>query len=415
MAPRAAGGARQPARRRKPRRRSPPSCCGATRPSRRRRSWSPIPNDRQGLFSPSSLSLLAPLIAAAHRAPLVLVADADAGRASSARCTRFIDAHQLRADARRSGRRRAGAAQPSRSRSGAAGRRTGGDRRRRRGARRALLRDPERRAAGLCRRPHRRPRTPRSAARRWRASSTTGLGHAASRRSSSPTPTRCSPSARPSRARRRASCATLGLQVRATTATRSRRQVIQRSARRHEAARVGRARARSDARGTGRHRAPTAHPPLVVLQGCYTLDRSDPFILLERGTQAIVATSAAIYSASGSAFARAFVDALLYDERRPRHRGAQRAQLPPRRRRAEEAAPPQRLAKDLPRRARLRALGRSDRRAFRSARRRMPPSRSSGRCTGSAATRSSTFISHAAACRRSRPAATTPSRRRAPC
>jgi hypothetical protein len=55
-------------------------------------------------------------------------------------------------------------------------------------------------------------------------------------------------------------------------------------------------------------------PPLVVLQGCYTLDRSDPFILIERGTQDIVATSAAIYSASGSAFARAFFDALVYDQ-----------------------------------------------------------------------------------------------------
>lgn len=54
-------------------------------------------------------------------------------------------------------------------------------------------------------------------------------------------------------------------------------------------------------------------PDLVVLQGCYTLDRSDPFILMERGTNAIVATSAAIYSASGSAFARAFFDALLYE------------------------------------------------------------------------------------------------------
>jgi hypothetical protein len=54
-------------------------------------------------------------------------------------------------------------------------------------------------------------------------------------------------------------------------------------------------------------------PPLVVLQGCYTLDRSDPFIFFEHGTQAIVATSAAIYSASGSAFARALFDGLLYD------------------------------------------------------------------------------------------------------
>lgn len=54
-------------------------------------------------------------------------------------------------------------------------------------------------------------------------------------------------------------------------------------------------------------------PSYVVLQGCYTLDRSDPFILMQHGTVAIVATSAAIYSASGSAFAKAFFDSLLYD------------------------------------------------------------------------------------------------------
>jgi hypothetical protein len=54
-------------------------------------------------------------------------------------------------------------------------------------------------------------------------------------------------------------------------------------------------------------------PPFVVLQGCYTLDRSDPFILFDHGTESIVATSAAIYSASGSAFARALFDTLLYD------------------------------------------------------------------------------------------------------
>jgi hypothetical protein len=53
-------------------------------------------------------------------------------------------------------------------------------------------------------------------------------------------------------------------------------------------------------------------PPFVVLQGCYTLDRSDPFILFDHGTESIVATSAAIYSASGSAFARALFDSLLY-------------------------------------------------------------------------------------------------------
>lgn len=54
-------------------------------------------------------------------------------------------------------------------------------------------------------------------------------------------------------------------------------------------------------------------PPFVVLQGCSTLDRSDPFVLLERGTEAMVGTTASIYSASGSAFARALFDALLYD------------------------------------------------------------------------------------------------------
>jgi hypothetical protein len=56
-------------------------------------------------------------------------------------------------------------------------------------------------------------------------------------------------------------------------------------------------------------------PQLVLLQGCYTLDRSDPLILIEKGTQAIVATSSAIYSASGSAFARAFVDGIVYGGR----------------------------------------------------------------------------------------------------
>lgn len=54
-------------------------------------------------------------------------------------------------------------------------------------------------------------------------------------------------------------------------------------------------------------------PSFVILQGCYTLDRSDPYILMQHGTIAIVATSAAIYSASGSAFAKALFDALLYD------------------------------------------------------------------------------------------------------
>lgn len=55
-------------------------------------------------------------------------------------------------------------------------------------------------------------------------------------------------------------------------------------------------------------------PRVAVLQGCYTLDRSDPFILIENGTQAIVATSAAIYSAPGSGFARALFDAVAHDD-----------------------------------------------------------------------------------------------------
>lgn len=55
-------------------------------------------------------------------------------------------------------------------------------------------------------------------------------------------------------------------------------------------------------------------PEIAILQGCYTFDRSDPFILIEKGTEAIVATSAAIYSAPGSAFARALFDAATYDE-----------------------------------------------------------------------------------------------------
>lgn len=54
-------------------------------------------------------------------------------------------------------------------------------------------------------------------------------------------------------------------------------------------------------------------PDVVVLQGCYTFDRSDPFILMDKGTVAILGTSTAIYSAPGSALARAFFDAILYD------------------------------------------------------------------------------------------------------
>jgi hypothetical protein len=54
-------------------------------------------------------------------------------------------------------------------------------------------------------------------------------------------------------------------------------------------------------------------PEIVVLQGCHTFDRSDPFILMEKGTVALLGSSTAIYSAPGSALARAFFDALLYE------------------------------------------------------------------------------------------------------
>ncbi len=55
-------------------------------------------------------------------------------------------------------------------------------------------------------------------------------------------------------------------------------------------------------------------PKVTILQGCYTLDRNDPMILIEKGTQAIVATSAAIYSAPGSGFARALFDSIAYED-----------------------------------------------------------------------------------------------------
>lgn len=55
-------------------------------------------------------------------------------------------------------------------------------------------------------------------------------------------------------------------------------------------------------------------PKVAILQGCYTLDRNDPMILIEKGTQAIVATSAAIYSAPGSGFARALFDSITYEK-----------------------------------------------------------------------------------------------------
>jgi hypothetical protein len=53
-------------------------------------------------------------------------------------------------------------------------------------------------------------------------------------------------------------------------------------------------------------------PATFFLQGCYTLDRSDPYVLVERGADAVIGTYMAVYSASGSAFAKAFLDGQLY-------------------------------------------------------------------------------------------------------
>ncbi len=53
---------------------------------------------------------------------------------------------------------------------------------------------------------------------------------------------------------------------------------------------------------------------LVVLQGCYTLDRNDPYVMVQQGAAAVVGTYMAVYSASGSAFAKTFLDAMLYHD-----------------------------------------------------------------------------------------------------
>ncbi len=51
---------------------------------------------------------------------------------------------------------------------------------------------------------------------------------------------------------------------------------------------------------------------LVFLQGCYTLDRSDPYVLAQQGAAGVIGTYMAVYSASGSAFAKTILDAMLY-------------------------------------------------------------------------------------------------------
>lgn len=53
-------------------------------------------------------------------------------------------------------------------------------------------------------------------------------------------------------------------------------------------------------------------PATFFLQGCYTLDSSDPHVLIERGANAVLGTYMAVYSSSGSAFARAYLNAQLH-------------------------------------------------------------------------------------------------------
>jgi len=53
-------------------------------------------------------------------------------------------------------------------------------------------------------------------------------------------------------------------------------------------------------------------PAAFFLQGCYTLDRADPYLLIERGANAVLGSYMAVYSASGSGFAKAWVNAQLY-------------------------------------------------------------------------------------------------------
>jgi len=54
-------------------------------------------------------------------------------------------------------------------------------------------------------------------------------------------------------------------------------------------------------------------PSLVILQSCLALTDVKSYPLLERGALGVVGTSTRTYSATGGAFALAYVDALLYD------------------------------------------------------------------------------------------------------
>ena len=268
------------------------------------------PADRQGLFSPSSLSLLAPLIALTHRAPLVLVESADADAVES-EVRRFIAAHQLAPThiylvgdemALRSHR----VSDPVLEAGGPAA--LGGGRDLRvelfseiqRGrpqdyaVGRFVAEDAALGSATLARQLHGAADAGERVVFLSNADREFQLGETIARTTVS-------------------ELRNAGLKVQARYRDEVTPDAIQ-QALGEAGILVWQGHARDLTLAD--HGAPSAErtPPFVVLQGCYTLDRSDPFLLLERGTQAIVATSAAIYSASGTAFARALFDALLYGD-----------------------------------------------------------------------------------------------------
>lgn len=268
------------------------------------------PNDRSGLFSPAGLSLLAPLLSAVHGAPLVLVSSSDPA-AVEAETYAWIDRHGFHPThvvlvgdelALRSHR------VPDPVREGGGPEARGGgievrvelfsqiqhDLPQDFAVGRIVAESASQASIGLARRLHDRKGGPRPVVFLGNADEVFALGETISRTTVS-------------------ELRNVGLAVEAHFREQITPALIRRALKETDLL-VWEGHPRDltleESGGVAVERA----PHLVVLQGCYTLDRSDPIILLEKGAQAIVATSAAIYSASGSAFARAFFDAILYDQ-----------------------------------------------------------------------------------------------------
>ena len=266
------------------------------------------PKDRQGLFSPSSLSLLAPLIAAAHRAPLVLVGTA-AADAVETEVARFVADHRIQPTyiylvgdelALRSHRVPDPVLQAGGPEALGGGREVRVElfselqhgRPQDYVVGRFVAEDAALGSVTLARQLHAGLGSGERVVMLSNADDAFALGETISRTTAS-------------------ELRNAGVKVRARYGNAVTAAEIE-TALEHAGTLVWEGHARDltleERGGTSAQRT----PPLVVLQGCYTLDRSDPFIFFEHGTQAIVATSAAIYSASGSAFARALFDGLLY-------------------------------------------------------------------------------------------------------